>query len=247
MKKLALGLTMALTISAAVACAPADDDMSSEGYRVPDRQEARQDVRGFDANRQDMWGGFTRNRQFGRYDDTGLRGLRQYHRYGERGMFERYGDPLGPRDRTLGYDWMRGDLRLRDRDGVTDIGGPTGVGRTDRFAHPDLRLAQRLADRCQNIQGVRKAEVIVYEDDVIVGVQPERGQNEQELESRVESVLRDQVRGKEIHIITDRDQFNRLGEINRALRDGQPFGNFARDIGDMIQGVGRAVTEPFRR
>ncbi|MDQ0339512.1 hypothetical protein J2S00_002300 [Caldalkalibacillus uzonensis] len=246
MKKLALGLTMAFTISAAVACAPADDT-AYEGYRAPDRQEVRQDVRGFDANRQDMWGGFTRNRQFGRYDDTGMRGLRQYHRYGERGMFERYGDPMGPRDRTLGYDWMRGDLRLRDGENAGGIGGQTGIGRTDQFAQPDMRLAQRLTDRCQNIPGVRNAEVIVYEDDVIVGVQPEQGQNEEELESRVESALRDQVRGKEITCITDRDQFNRLGEINRGLRDGQPIGNFARDLGDMIQDVGRAVTEPFRR
>jgi len=193
------------------------DNTGQQSYRGYNFNDGRNGG-GFDQNRQDMWGGFTRDRQFGQYDERGTTGLRQYHRYGERGLWERYGDPMGPGDRTLGYDATGG-----------------------------LSLADLLQDRCENVPGVEDAQVVVYKDDVLVGVQAERGADENQIESRIKSALNGQVDGKEIHVITDEEQYQRLGEINQGIRDGQPLTDFARDLGDMLNDLGRAATEPFRR
>lgn len=200
---------------------PGQNDPTNEGqqsYQGYNTKGQPGRMGGFGQNRQDMWGGFTRNRQYGLYDERGTRGLRQYHRYGERGLWERYGDPLGPGDRTLGYDATAG------------------------FA-----LANQLENRCENIPGVQDAQVVMYKDDILVGVQTAEGTDAKQLESRIKAALNGQVEGKEIHVITDEEQFNRLGDINRQIRDGQPISNFAEDIGDILNSVGRAVTEPFRR
>lgn len=227
MKKLALGLSVAFTLSALAACTPAD---APEDTPYDDnggfQQESGQEMQGFNANRREMWGGWNDNRQFGSYGDTSRRGLRQYHRYGEQGLYERYGNPLGPRDRTLGYDWTRENKGADSQ---------------------EAGMAQRIESRCQTLQGVRDAEVVIHHDDIIIGVQPEQGQNIDKLEAQIKKAVQDQANGKEVHVITDRNHFNRLGEINRGIRDGQPIENFARDLGEMIQDVGRAVTEPFRR
>lgn len=135
-----------------------------------------------------------------------------------RGMGERYGDFYGPRERTGNYD------------------GTAGMAKS-----------ALLANRCESIPGVRDAQVVIYEDDVLVGIQMDEGANPRQVEAKIREALGDEVDNKNIHIVTDVEQFNRLGEIDRQIRDGQPISNFARDLGQMINDMGRTVTEPFRR
>lgn len=218
-----LGLILILSgVLVCSACAQSDNSPYEQGD--PDQNNMNQSYQGygtrggFEQNRQDMWGGWTNNRQYGVYDERGTTGLRQYHRYGERGLWERYGDPFGPQDRTIGYDGTAG-----------------------------MALSDLLVNRCENIPGVKDAQVIIYKDDVLVGIQTAKGADIKQIEAKVREALKDEVEGKTIHIVTDEEQFNRLGQIDRQIRDGQPISNFARDLGEMINDIGRTVTEPFRR
>ena len=81
MKKSALGLTLALTMSAAIACTPADDEARQgynydQGYRGANYQQygTQDNVRGYGQNRYDNFGTYGYDGRYRPYAAPGLQG-----------------------------------------------------------------------------------------------------------------------------------------------------------------------------
>lgn len=311
MKKTALGLTLALTMSAVIACTPADDEARQgynydQGYRGANYQQygTQDNVRGYGQNRYDNFGTYGNDgryrpyaapglqgqmdRQIGTQQDRGT-GLFGNERQGnQRGIFNRQGRSFfnqqnqgmtnGRRGGQTRTDWygtdQNGQVQNRtdrsarygaqtddgirggganlggtgnrmeaSRDRYEHGGGPFGVGRADSNDQNDQNqaLAQRISQGCQTIDGVRDAHVVVHYDDILVGVEAEDGQDKDQLEAKVRSAVEKRVNGKQVHVSSDQDMVDQLGDMEQNIFEGRPITGLADDIGEMIENFGRAV------
>lgn len=129
----------------------------------------------------------------------------------------------------------------------TDLGGSgyrNGVGLGAGAYNADR--VDDIQGRVMNINGVRDAKVITHDNAIIVGVQA-NGKNQDQIVRQIRQQLQADARGEQIHVTTDPTLYNRIGDLDTRLRDnnGQAFGNAARDIGRLMNDLGRNVTAPL--
>jgi hypothetical protein len=264
MKKAALGLTLALTMSTAIACAPANDegatgdttyrgagqtqDGTQTGFRGAGNNDNRDGIMGrgnrggngtFGNDNGGMGTFGTDNRGdglFGNRDmnaNRGGAGMRGYGTgYGNSGAgygrdtVDRGTTDFGRNGRGGGFLYGGAGPRMN---GARDYGMGTGLNRgdmngTQRFGYGayDDNIARNLERRVLTIPGVRDARVVINQNDIIVGV--DVNGREDNVIRQVRQEIREEARGKNVHVTTDSDIFGRLG-------NGNNVGNILNDLG----------------
>jgi spore cortex protein len=123
----------------------------------------------------------------------------------------------------------------------------TGQRTTSANYHKDYdgKTAQQLANRVDDIEGVEDCRVIVHENDVVVGVQTDS--NNEKIKNRVQKVVQQQVEGKDVRVVTDKNTVGRIRTMDDELRTGAAFNEVGATFNDMLQDLGRAVQRPFER
>jgi len=160
-------------------------------------------------------------------------------------------DRVGQADRYRGYsgtnmdrgtDGMRG-MGMNDRNmvGMNDR-GTNGNGNNDRA------LEDKLARHATGVKGVDKATVVVYDDDVLVGIDVKPGENSASVARQVKRSLERAEKGYDVHVTTDKKYHSRIMDMhtNMMPMDGHPIRDFSHDVGVLIRDIGRTVTAPFR-
>lgn len=223
MKKAALGLALALTMSTAIACAPADDGaIGDTTYRGADQRGTQQfGARGVGNQRGGVILGGTGNQRQGMYNERGTVGANRGGIVGR----DRAGVPGGTVIRDDGMlarddDNRTGGLFGRvGRDGGL-FGGDTarrgggllygGAGtrmegaRGGQGAGIDgQRMGTQdrdsdLESRILGIPGVSDAIVVQYGNDIIVGVETE-GRNNNVVQ-QIRQEIQEKARGQQVHI-----------------------------------------------
>lgn len=166
-----------------------------------------------------------------------------------------------------GYVDNRGILRGEGTTGRTGIGGLGQTGRTNNmgqgaqpgightgqgtqsFSYPqgyDTQSVNRIANRVEDVENVRDCRVVVNEDKVIVGAEVE-GQNRQEIEQEIRQTVQNMVGNKEVVVVTERQQFDQVRNMDNGLRNGGALEEFGATFNDMFQDFGRAMQRPFER
>ncbi|QAY65931.1 YhcN/YlaJ family sporulation lipoprotein [Paenibacillus protaetiae] len=116
-------------------------------------------------------------------------------------------------------------------------------------------VSQKIAKHVSSIRGVNKATVVVYNKDVIVGIDTKHGTNATKLKQDVKRAVEHVQPGYKAHVTTDTGLNTRIRSLDSnftgtgrdiAPLDGHPVRNFANDVGVLINDIGRTITAPFR-
>ena len=70
---------------------------------------------------------------------------------------------------------------------------------------------------------MRDAHVVVHYDDILVGVEAEDGQDKDQLEAKVRSAVEKRVNGKQVHVSSDQDMVDQLGDMEQNIFEGRPI------------------------
>lgn len=107
----------------------------------------------------------------------------------------------------------------------------------------DYHLAERMTDTVNRIKNVNQARVVINGDQVVVSVDSRTG-NMRELEARIQQALHRYAKDKNVKVVTDRENFERLSNMNRQYGDG--FDEFGATLREGFDTVNRAAERPFR-
>jgi len=116
---------------------------------------------------------------------------------------------------------------------------------TAYFDTDDGRMARKIENRLEDIEGVEDVDVIVHEDNVIVGVDAD-GNNKQ-LERRVRAATTKVNDDMQVHVVTQRDGVERIHGMGNRLRGGEPFEEIGATFNAMLDDLGDAIQRPFER
>jgi spore cortex protein len=97
------------------------------------------------------------------------------------------------------------------------------------------KLSGKITKVVGDVDNVKDAETVIYENNVIVGVQLNNAKLEGETKRKIQQAIQSQVKGRRIQVITNPSQYNRLKTINNDLRNGGPRGEINKDIKNLIQ------------
>lgn len=243
----------AIVLSAAIAmtmsgCATYDRDNNRDNNGVRTNQY-RYNANNFNPN------GFTRNGMNNlATDNIRNNGLNQYNNnYGTNRTYSGNGPFTGMRDL-----------------GVNDNDMRNGNGNRNAY---DKTVSKKIAKHVSAIKGVNSATVVVYGKDAIIGLDVnDNGNgnghghamgngngstNTSNLVNKVKRSVQDAHPGYNVYVTSDRNLNTRIRGLNpdmtpdgngngMAPLNGRPVRNFADDVADLINDIGRTVTEPFR-
>ncbi|KYG31860.1 YhcN/YlaJ family sporulation lipoprotein [Alkalihalobacillus trypoxylicola] len=101
----------------------------------------------------------------------------------------------------------------------------------------------KIAKHVNSIEGVEKARVIVHNNDIIVGIQAD--ENNQDLHNKVKNTVEQLASDSEVHVVTDRNMYNRIQNVDDRIRNGEAMEEVGSTIEDMVTDIGRAIQRPF--
>lgn len=141
------------------------------------------------------------------------------------------------RDNDLGFG-----NGVIDNDGPNDNNGPNANGTVAQHE----RQAKAIANRVADLTGVENTSVVVTDDNVLVGVRTNNQGVTRNLKSNIRRTAQTVVRGKDIHVTTDRTMYNRIKNVSNNLRDGDTTGEVSSDVRGIINDIANAAKRPFQ-
>lgn len=151
------------------------------------------------------------------------------------------------------------------RAGRAGQGGAGGTGAGGAIANRDTnnqdyydtnegRSARRIEERVDQIDGVQDADVIISDDEVVIGIRGtdingNNGNNgdNNDTESKVRSVANDMIDDKQIHVVTDAEGAQQIHQMEGQLRGGAAFDEVGSTFNAMLDDLGDAIQRPFER
>lgn len=104
--------------------------------------------------------------------------------------------------------------------------------------------AEQIANRVGGMKNIEDARAIVTNDKVLVGVHTQ-DQADQNLNASIRNTVRTMVKGKDIHVTTDENMYNRIRTIDDDLQDGRAMNEVNSDINGIVNDIGNAAERPF--
>ncbi|KZE67419.1 hypothetical protein AWM68_19445 [Fictibacillus phosphorivorans] len=154
------------------------------------------------------------------------------------GYYSNEGDNRGDLDRGSGFI-----SDMADR----DVNDHTSTYHEDY----DGKLAERIANKVNDIRGVDDAHVILEDNNVIVGVDTDENKKE-ELTKKVRETTADLAPNRDVKVVSDQKMVNRIENVDNDLRDGRAYTEvesdvrgISKDIVNAGSDLGNAIKRPF--
>ena len=124
------------------------------------------------------------------------------------------------------------------------MNGPGYMRTDDNYSGYDNELSKRLAKRINKLKNVDDSRVIVYGDQIMIGVDT-NDKNNADVKDKVRSEVAKVTKQKNVSISTDEDVFGRMGDVNNRLADGDAFEEVQADVNAILDDIGNAAKRPF--
>ncbi|QHA92738.1 YhcN/YlaJ family sporulation lipoprotein [Bacillus sp. N1-1] len=124
------------------------------------------------------------------------------------------------------------------------MNGPGYMRTDDNYSGYDNELSTRLAKRINKLKNVDDSRVIVYGDQIMIGVDT-NDKNDADVKDTVRSEVAKVTKQKNVSISTDEDVFGRMGDVNNRLADGDGFEEVQTDVNGILDDIGNAAKRPF--
>jgi spore cortex protein len=157
--------------------------------------------------------------------------------------------------RPIGYYSNEGDNRGdldRTKGPVTDMADNNRTDHSTTY-HEDYdgALAEKVANKVNDIRGVDDAHVILEDNNVIVGVDTDND-NTKKLTEKVRKTTARMVPDRDVKVVADKDMYNRIENVDNDLRDGRAYTEVQSDVRGIMNDIvnagsdlGNAVKRPF--
>ncbi|MCR8655848.1 YhcN/YlaJ family sporulation lipoprotein [Paenibacillus endoradicis] len=125
-------------------------------------------------------------------------------------------------------------------------GNANGYNMGTKNVHVDA--AENIQNSILKIKGVSAATVFVNNNDVVVGVDLKDNANKAEVEKQVKKAVEKSDKGYKVHVTSDKNMHTRIQDMKTQMvpMDGHPVRNMAKDVGILIEDIGKAITAPLR-
>ncbi|MBY6035335.1 YhcN/YlaJ family sporulation lipoprotein [Fictibacillus nanhaiensis] len=157
--------------------------------------------------------------------------------------------------RPIGYysneEDNRGDLD-RGIGFISDMADRDTKDHTSTY-HEDYdgALAERIAEKVNNIRGVDDAHVILEDNNVIVGIDTD-GKKKEELTDKIRETTAKMVPDREVKVVSDQRMVDRIQNVDNDLRDGRAYTEVETDVRGIMNDIvdagsdlGNAIKRPF--
>ena len=124
------------------------------------------------------------------------------------------------------------------------MNGPGYMRTDDNYSGYDNELSTRLAKRINKLKNVDDSRVIVYGDQIMIGVDT-NDKNDVDVKDTVRSEVAKVTKQKNVSISTDEDVFGRMGDVNNRIADGDGFEEVQADVNGILDDIGNAAKRPF--
>ncbi len=154
------------------------------------------------------------------------------------GYYSNEGDNRGDLDRGKGFVSDMADRDVNDH-------------ATTYHEDYDGKLAERIANKVNDIRGVDDAHVILEDNNVIVGVDTDENKKE-ELTKKVRETTAKLAPNRDVKVVSDQKMVNRIENVDNNLRDGRAYTEVESDVrgisNDIVNAgsdLGNAIKRPF--
>jgi YhcN/YlaJ family sporulation lipoprotein len=110
------------------------------------------------------------------------------------------------------------------------------------YASNTKNVADKITKDVSRVSGIRKATIIVYDRNAIVGIDVSKGQNTATVEHKVAQAVKISDPGYDVHVTADPKIYTRIESIRKQMVSN-PKNNFSGDIRILIHDIGN-VTAP---
>jgi hypothetical protein len=104
-------------------------------------------------------------------------------------------------------------------------------------------VSDKITNDVSSVSGVRKATVIVYDSEAIVGINVKNGVKTWRVEQKAIQVVKNSRPGYIVHVTADNNLYARIESI-RTQMELHPNRDFSGDIRILIHDIDRKVTQP---
>jgi spore cortex protein len=159
---------------------------------------------------------------------TGCNGINEAH--------DKYDNDTRP----IGYYSNEGDNRGdldRSKGPISDMAdGDRTDHETTYHEDYDGALAERIANKVDNIRGVDDVHVILEDNNVIVGIDTDMRASEN-LTRKIRRTVAKMAPDREVKIVADEKMFNRVQNVDNDLRDGRAFTEVETDVREIMDDI----------
>lgn len=127
--------------------------------------------------------------------------------------------------------------------GASDInyhGHLNNVNSTQRKSYHngyDGKLAEKVTTAVKGTENVKDARTIVYENNVIIGLQLRNGNLAQETKRNVHQAVQRHVDGRTVYYVTNESRFNAIKAMDNDLKNGSNREQINTDIKHLIRSI----------
>jgi spore cortex protein len=100
------------------------------------------------------------------------------------------------------------------------------------------RLTEKLAERASKVEGVEDVRAVVYGNDILVAVEPEKNANGEKVTKDVRRAIEPLAGDKNTRVVVDQSTFTRVRQADNDLRNGGPVDRVNQDMRSLMQSVG---------
>jgi YhcN/YlaJ family sporulation lipoprotein len=134
-----------------------------------------------------------------------------------------------------------------NKDGVTTKGAkPTNNIKAQAYPSSNEKASQEIKKEISKVKGIKKATVIVHNEDAIIGLDVNKAKDKEAIEQNVKNVVEKSSPNMRVHVTAEKEYHARIQRIhtNMVPLDGHPVSNFSEDVGILIEDIGNFVRNP---
>ncbi len=94
--------------------------------------------------------------------------------------------------------------------------------------------SEQITNRVNELHNVKEAQTIISDETVVIGVLLEKNEKAHETKKNVQDVIQAQVKEKQVTVLTNESQFNRMKVINNELKNGGPREDIEQELNNII-------------
>ncbi|MFT8318376.1 MAG: YhcN/YlaJ family sporulation lipoprotein [Sporolactobacillus sp.] len=111
----------------------------------------------------------------------------------------------------------------------------------------DKRLSKRIADQAAAVNGVKRAHVVVNNNNVLIGLEADQSVNRLgALRKSVHDAVKPLARHRHVYITTDRRYVTKITNLETRFNAGKGMNEFRSDVVGIINDLSNAVKRPFQ-
>jgi len=109
-------------------------------------------------------------------------------------------------------------------------------------------IVEKFQNSILKVNGVTATTVFVNKNDVIVGVDLKDNANKAEVEKQVKRAVQKFDAKYKVHVTSDKNMHTRIQDMRSQMTpmDGHPVRDMAKDVGTLIEDIGKTITAPLR-